>query len=273
VQVVGARGQPVPDQRAGQSGPSDLARLPPRFSSGRAIYVSLLIRNAGNIHRSYIGPHRIVGTAGAKTRLPDITVLGDSQRTITARWPDPPPLFCVCLGWGCFLGDRPTALAWLGICVTVPALWLVSGGGVHRGSRMPTGQASVDGLIASLGVAVQYLGLAQTDPVSGLWPVAVGRFVAVILLIPSAWRHARRFRQPWPRQAQAVVIGGGAALALILYLWAAQQEILAIAVVLASLYPAIPTILGLAVLREKATRAQVTGLVSAAAAIILLTLG
>jgi drug/metabolite transporter (DMT)-like permease len=185
----------------------------------------------------------------------------------------PPPLFCVCLGWGCFLGDRPTALAWLGICVTVPALWLVSGGGVHRGSRMPTGQASVDGLIASLGVAVQYLGLAQTDPVSGLWPVAVGRFVAVILLIPSAWRHARRFRQPWPRQAQAVVIGGGAALALILYLWAAQQEILAIAVVLASLYPAIPTILGLAVLREKATRAQVTGLVSAAAAIILLTLG
>ncbi|MEV7001794.1 hypothetical protein AB0N62_29445 [Streptomyces sp. NPDC093982] len=48
---------------------------------------------------------------------------------------------------------------------------------------------------------------------------------------------------------------------------------LAIAVVLASLYPAVPTILGLAMLHERVTRAQVTGLVSAAAAIILLTLG
>ncbi|WP_234046077.1 EamA family transporter [Streptomyces adelaidensis] len=27
------------------------------------------------------------------------------------------------------LGDRPAAVAWLGICVTVPALWLVSGDG------------------------------------------------------------------------------------------------------------------------------------------------
>ncbi|MEU9209743.1 EamA family transporter [Streptomyces sp. NPDC048415] len=173
----------------------------------------------------------------------------------------------------CFLGDRPTASAWLGICVTVPALWLVSGGGLHRGSRGPSGHASADGLIASLGVAVQYIGLAQSDPVSGLWPVAAGRLAAVILLVPSAWRHARRFRQPWPLQVQAVLIGAGAAFALILYLRAAQQQMLAIAVVLASLYPAIPTVLGLAMLRETVTRAQLAGLVSAAAAVILLSLG
>ncbi|WTE43150.1 hypothetical protein OH768_23590 [Streptomyces sp. NBC_01622] len=67
--------------------------------------------------------------------------------------------------------------------------------------------------------------------------------------------------------------GAGAAFALILYLRAAQQQMLAIAVVLASLYPVVPTVLGLAVLREKVTRTQVTGLVGAAAAIVLLTLG
>ncbi|QES40148.1 hypothetical protein DEJ49_03385 [Streptomyces venezuelae] len=64
-----------------------------------------------------------------------------------------------------FLGDRPTALAWLGIGVTVPALWLVSAGGA-RGGRAGSGRTDaqaaepapgsrvpVDGLIASAGVA------------------------------------------------------------------------------------------------------------------------
>ncbi|MFF3341931.1 EamA family transporter [Streptomyces flavidovirens] len=178
-----------------------------------------------------------------------------------------------------FLGDRPSPLAWLGICVTVPALWLVSGGGIGArgggggGARTPAGQASLDGLTASLGVAVQYIGLAQADPVSGLWPVAAGRIAAVVLLLPTALRYVPEFRQPRKRLGQAAVIGAGAALGLILYLWAAQQQMLAVAVVLASLYPALPTVLGLALLREKVTPAQVTGLLSAGAAVILLNLG
>ncbi|MEU6577893.1 EamA family transporter [Streptomyces sp. NPDC046805] len=103
--------------------------------------------------------------------------------------------------------------------------------------------------------------------------MATGRLAAVLLLLPSALRQVPRFRQPPGPLAAAVVIGAGAAFALILYLRAAQQQMLAIAVVLASLYPAIPTVLGVAALREKLTRAQVTGLTSAAAAIVLLTLG
>lgn len=181
-------------------------------------------------------------------------------------------LSVLCGVW--LLGDRPTAEVWLGIGVTLPALWLVSGGSVSRGNPMAGGQAAaVDGLVASLGVAVQYIGLAQADPSSGLWPVAAGRLAAVVLLMPSAWRRASQFRQPWPLQAQALGIGAGAAVGLILYLLAAQQQMLAIAVVLASLYPAIPTVLGLTLLHEKVTRAQMTGLVSAAAAIVLLSLG
>ncbi len=174
------------------------------------------------------------------------------------------------------LGDRPTPLAWLGIGVTVPALWLVSrgertaAGGTASGAN---GQASLDGLIASLGVALQYVGLAQADPASGLWSVAAGRVAAVLVLLPSTWRHASQFRQPVRLLGAAGAIGAGAAFALILYLWATQQQLLALAVVLASLYPAIPAVLGLAVLHEKVTRAQAVGLVSAAVATVLLTLG
>ena len=171
----------------------------------------------------------------------------------------------------CLLGDRPTPLAWLGIVLTVPALWLVAGGdGEPRG---PEGRASVDGLVASLGVAVQYLGLAQADPASGVWAVAAGRVAAVLILLPSAARHARHFRIPAPSLAQAALIGAGAACGLILYLWATRQQMLAVAVVLASLYPAIPTVLGFVLLGERATRTQSTGLFGATAAIVLLTLG
>ncbi|MBB5936303.1 EamA family transporter [Streptomyces zagrosensis] len=188
----------------------------------------------------------------------------------------------------CLLGDRPTALAWLGMCVTVPALWLVSRG--DRGDRggkpdggngpgplpdagVEVGPAVSDGLVASAGVAVQYIGLAQAAPAAGLWPVPCGRVAAVAVLLPAAYRHREHFRQPVGLLAAAAVTGAGAAGGLALYLLAAQQQMLALAVVLASLYPAIPTLLGLSVLHERATRAQAIGLLSAAAATVLLTLG
>ncbi|WP_280641080.1 EamA family transporter [Streptomyces afghaniensis] len=101
------------------------------------------------------------------------------------------------------LGDRPGALAWLGIGVTVPALWFVSGG--RRGS----GKGTADGLLASAGVAVQYLALGQAATASGLWPVAAGRAAAVLVLLPDAARHARRLRLPPGRCVQALLIGAG----------------------------------------------------------------
>ncbi|WND33357.1 EamA family transporter [Streptomyces sp. BB1-1-1] len=165
------------------------------------------------------------------------------------------------------LGDRPGGLAWVGIAVTVPALWLVSGGGTGPG------HAVTDGLLASAGVAVQYLALGQAGPESGLWPVAAGRVAAVLLLLPAAARHTGRLRLPPRRAAEALLIGAGAALGLILYLLAAQRQLLSVAVVLASLYPALPVVLGLALLHERADRRRAVGLIGAAAATVLLTLG
>ena len=75
------------------------------------------------------------------------------------------------------LGDPPGAVAWLGIAVTVPALWFVSGGGSGAG------RGTADGLLASAGVAVQYLTLGQAGAGSGLWPVAAGRVAAVATVL------------------------------------------------------------------------------------------
>ncbi|MCI3246144.1 EamA family transporter [Streptomyces spinosisporus] len=186
------------------------------------------------------------------------------------------------------LGDRPGPLAWTGIAVTVPALWLVAGaaarghgaagpparGGGAAGLQPPArADAAVgDGLPAGAGVAVQYVALGLAGPSAGLWPVAAGRVAAVVLLLPHVVRHGPP-RLPRRLTVQALLVGAGAALGLILYLLAAQRQLLAVAVVLASLYPAIPVILGLALLHERVTSRQTAGLLGAAAATVLLTLG
>jgi drug/metabolite transporter (DMT)-like permease len=103
--------------------------------------------------------------------------------------------------------------------------------------------------------------------------VTAGRIAAVLLLLPTVTGHRRHLRLPGRLTAQALLVGAGAALGLILYLLAAQRQLLAVAVVLASLYPALPVVLGLAVLHERVTRRQTAGLLGAAAATVLLTLG
>ncbi|MFE2210663.1 EamA family transporter [Streptomyces canus] len=165
------------------------------------------------------------------------------------------------------LGDRPTAVAWLGIVLAVPALWMVCGGGTDDGAGVP------DGLPASAGVGLQYIALAQAGSSSGLRPVAAGRVAAVLVLLPAAARHRRRLRLPPVRTVQAVLVGAGAALGLLLHLLAAQRQLPAVAVVLASLCPTLPVILGLTLLHERLNRKQVVGLAGAGVATLLLSPG
>jgi drug/metabolite transporter (DMT)-like permease len=167
-----------------------------------------------------------------------------------------------------FLGDHPSAPSWLGIAVAVPALWLVSR--APRGDGPPSAAAALDGLIAGTGIALQYVALAQAEAPAGVWPVVAGRVAAAITILPLLVTAGAR---PSPRQS---LLAGGtgalAACALVLYLAATRQELLVVAVVLSSFYPAIPVLLGITALRERLSRSQVAGLTGAAAAIALLTI-
>ncbi|MCP2343856.1 EamA family transporter [Actinomadura rupiterrae] len=77
------------------------------------------------------------------------------------------------------------------------------------------------------------------------------------------------------RMGPAMVAGamGTGTLAITLYTLATREQLMTLAVVLTSLYPVIPVVLGLAVLRERLGRAQLAGLGCAAAAIVLISLG
>ena len=102
--------------------------------------------------------------------------------------------------------------------------------------------------------------------------MATGRAAAVLLLLVP---HALHRGGPTTRAdlLRATLIGSGATIGLALYLLATRQQLLSIALVLTSLYPALPVVLGLAMLHETVTRRQVVGLVLAGVAVVLLSLG
>ena len=166
------------------------------------------------------------------------------------------------------LGDRPSLIAWIGIVVAIPALWLVAQARSADGRSRAAG--TEDALLASVFIAVQYLALAQAGTGSGIWPVAAGRLAAVITIAPVVLR-AGGVRLSAPMWIRAAVVGGMAALALVCYLIATRFDLVSIAVVLSSLYPAIPVLLGIVLLRERLRGRQLIGLAAAGIAIACLT--
>lgn len=164
------------------------------------------------------------------------------------------------------LGDRPSPAAVLGIVLAVPALWLVS----RDRSGPASAAAPVDGLVASGGIALQYIALAQASPFAGIWPVTAGRLAATLAVLPLIGWATSGLRMPGRVFAGAAVTGGCAALALVAYLLAIRTQLVSIAVVLSSLYPAIPVLLGCTVLRERLSWPQAAGLAGSGVAVALL---
>nr|WP_232327979.1 EamA family transporter [Kibdelosporangium sp. MJ126-NF4] len=166
------------------------------------------------------------------------------------------------------LGDRPGVLAWVGIAVALPALWLVS-------RRGPAGTAAgaADGLVAGIGFALQFVAISRIDPAAGLWPILAARVTAFATIVPLALTARATLRLPRRLIAPALVVGALGSVAIVLYLAATRQQLLAVATVLAALYPAVPVLLGVILLRERPAPAQLAGLGAAAAAIALISIG
>jgi drug/metabolite transporter (DMT)-like permease len=191
------------------------------------------------------------------------------------------------------LGERPAAAALAGIAAAFPALWLVSRGpdrqdgaagleghalpvpgreerGPAPAARRARGSAPADALIAGAGFAAHFVAIARMPAEGDLWAITVSRVVSVAVVALAVLGD----RAPWrlPRRCAPHVAAAGAlgTLATVLYLYAARAELMAVATVLAALYPAIPVLLALLVLRERLTLPQAAGLVCAGAAIGLI---
>jgi drug/metabolite transporter (DMT)-like permease len=169
------------------------------------------------------------------------------------------------------LGQRLSFAALAGVCCAVPALWLVSR---SRGEDAVRTAAGIpDAFVAGLGFAVQFVALSRIPAEAGFWPVVLSRAVSVVVIAGLVTATRAPWRLPSRLFVPAAFAGACGSAAIVLYLRAAQHQLLAVATVLAALYPAVPVLLALVFLRERLSRAQVAGLLGAAAAIALVSLG
>jgi drug/metabolite transporter (DMT)-like permease len=168
-------------------------------------------------------------------------------------------------------GERPAALAWLGIAVAFPAIWLVSRESSEAPGSGPSGL--VDGVLAGLGFGTLFVALAQVGDDAGLLPLALNQVVGAVVIVLVA----TTLRTPWlprdPRAALGAVSGLLGAAATGLFMVASRGDQLTISAVVVSLYPAFTVVLAALVLREHIHRAQALGLALCGAAVTLVALG
>jgi drug/metabolite transporter (DMT)-like permease len=172
------------------------------------------------------------------------------------------------VGFGLATGEEPGGLALAGIVVGVLAVVAITGS-EGPGGRLSSAMLSLS-FGAGLGFALFFIALAQTSADAGMWPLAGARGVSVpvVLAVAAVGRVRRGGRAP------AAAIGAGVLdmAANALFLAAVQRGLLAIAAVLAALYPAATALLARFILDERMSRTQLAGVGAALAAVVLIGL-
>jgi drug/metabolite transporter (DMT)-like permease len=172
---------------------------------------------------------------------------------------------------GLALGNHLSAGEAIGIVIAVPAIALVSWSADPE-TRADSRTGVMYGALAGIGFALLFVALDRAGTRSGAWPALPGQTVALIVVAPFALRGARRAGRPQARDLGLVVCAGvlGTAAAL-LFLSASGKGELSIVAVVAALYPAFTVLLARALLSERWSRLQATGLLVAAASVILVS--
>lgn len=173
---------------------------------------------------------------------------------------------------GVATGDRLSVLVSVGIVLAVPAIAMVSWQGT-RAAGPALGAGLVYGAVAGLGFGWLFVAFDRAGTSSGAWPLVPSTAVALLLVLPfgrAAGRPDASWRGAAALAATAGLLGG---ISNLLFLRAAGVGQLAVVAVITSLYPAATVLLARFVLHERWTRVQATGLVVAAGAVVLVSLG
>lgn len=174
-------------------------------------------------------------------------------------------------------GERPGVVAWVGLGLALPAIWLVAAGGNHaltpdrarRGRHADT----VLGLLAGLGFGVEFAALGQVPAESGMAPLALAQAISAVVIALGARAAGSRLTRRSRGLPGAVLAGVLVAAATLAFQLAVHAGELAVAGVLVALYPMVTVLLAWLVLRERIAPTQGAGLAAAVAAIVLITVG
>lgn len=173
------------------------------------------------------------------------------------------------VAWGLVSGDQPSVLAWIGIIVAFPAIYLVARtedpAASLDGDAASTG--ALDGVLAGIGFGVMFVAVSEIGDDAGLFPLAGQQVVAGLAVITVA----AAIRQPWVPRGRAallpMVFGPAGSIGLLCFLLATHQGLLSVVSVIASLYPASTVLLAAVLLGERIGRLQALGLALAMIAV------
>ncbi|WP_414687232.1 EamA family transporter [Mycobacterium sp.] len=176
------------------------------------------------------------------------------------------------VGVGVALGERPGVVAVAGVALAMVAVVLVSRQATDEDVTPHRFTKSVAALTVGSGVAfgLNFVLIHQAPAESRLWPLLFARISACILVIIVA-AASHNLRLPSGKSLRLAltlpVLDAGANVAMLLALHA---SLLSLTGVLISLYPASTVVLAMAVLRERVTRWQTLGMVSAAVSVAMI---
>jgi drug/metabolite transporter (DMT)-like permease len=172
---------------------------------------------------------------------------------------------------GVALGERPSWLAWLGVLVALPGIWLVSRGSTT--SAAGTHRALIDGAAAGAGFGVLFIALGQVSSDAGFMPLAANQLfgAAVTVVVAAAlgrkW-HPRLGVLPWGGASGAL-----GAVGTLTFLLSIHDTDLGLAAVLTSFYPAVTVLLASLALGERLRGGQRLGIGICTLALATLAIG
>jgi drug/metabolite transporter (DMT)-like permease len=179
------------------------------------------------------------------------------------------------VGVGLALGERPGAIAAVGVVLALAAVVLVSREATDEDITPHRFTTKVAWLTVGSGVAfgLNFVLIAQAPAEAKLWPLVFARLSASVLVLVIAALSAN-LRPPTGAPLKLAVLAAlldtGANVAMLLAL---QASLLSLAGVLMSQYPAATVLLAIVVLRERVTRWQTVGMVLALAAVAMIAAG
>lgn len=159
---------------------------------------------------------------------------------------------------GVTVGERPSWLAWVGMVVALPGIWLVSRENATAAAR--DRRAILDGALAGIGFGALFIALAQISSDAGMLPLAANQAAGGVLtivisgVIGQPWRPGRDVLG-WGTAAGMLGVAGTLAFTV-----ASNLTGLGATSVLASLYPAITVLLAALVLGERLDTGQRVGI-------------
>ncbi|MEN3273831.1 MAG: hypothetical protein V7636_2592 [Actinomycetota bacterium] len=174
--------------------------------------------------------------------------------------------------WGVVTGERPSAIALVGVAAALLAVVLVSAADAVDDARA-TRSDIASALVAGCAFGVVFILLGSTHSESGMWPVLAARAASVTIMTTGVL-VARRPIRPVPGSWRVVGVAGVLDVtANALYVLASRHGLLSLVSVLSALYPAATIVLARLVLTERINRTQLLGIGLALTGVTLIAAG